>query len=155
MDRNSVFSKTSKGKAAINNKDRALSIDARRILIMVNGIRTTGELLDQFSGHADVETHLQILLSEEFIFESIPGSGKGTAGTLASKPIDSNTPLSEPLMQLLEKEFIEFMGPMGSLICEEVWPGVATMEEAMEALCRHLDSPEQAKAFRTNVMKTT
>ncbi|MCG5501697.1 hypothetical protein [Ectothiorhodospira lacustris] len=153
MERNSIFAKTSKGKTAINNKDRSLSIDARRILIMVNGARTTGELLDQFSGFTDVATHLQGLLDDDLIVDIRSAGGKAAALPADPSQHVPVTPLDDALRQRLEREIIEFMGPMGILICEEAWPRVTTLDEALEVLSSQLDTPEQARKFRLSVLK--
>lgn len=134
-------------------------MSARRILIMINGTRTTAELIDQFSKLTDVTTHLQRLLDYGLIVDTQSTTEQSTGKKVASPPTgpqhhSAATPLSNPLKQLLEREIIEFMGPMGALICDEVWPGVTTLEEALEALSRKLDTPEQAEKFRLNVMKT-
>lgn len=159
MEKSSVFIKTSKGKAAISDQDRTLSMNARRILIMIDGTRTTAELMDQFSRLTDVTAHLQRLLDYGLIVDTQSTTVKSTNDTVASPPTEPGhhsaaTPLSNSLKQLLEQEIIEFMGPMGALICDEVWPGATTLEEALEALSRQLDTPEQAKKFRSNVMKS-
>src|SRR5512140_192637 len=97
MDERLVYSKTSKGVAEVAARGAALSLAARRILIMVDGKRTVGGL-GVLLKPGEIDGVLTTLESQGFIVrsggESSPRQGPSTRGLDAPTsggPLDVNT----------------------------------------------------------------
>jgi hypothetical protein len=129
MDERLVYSKTSKGVAEVAARSAALSLAARRILIMVDGKRTVGDL-GVLLKPGEIDGVLTTLESQGFIVrsggESSTRQGPSTRGLDAPTsggPLDVNTVGGEfeerNLLTLEEakrravRELIDRLGPDG------------------------------------------
>lgn len=61
--------------------------------------------------------------------------------------------LSPEIRSAVTEELTELIGPIADLLCSEVWGTVATLEAALDALCRELPDPGRAEVFRSNVKR--
>jgi hypothetical protein len=91
MDERLIFSKTSKGVAEVAARSAALSLAARRILIMVDGKRTIADLAVLLKP-GEIDDVLNALETQGFIVRS----GGDAAARAATRPLDVPT-MSGPL----------------------------------------------------------
>lgn len=61
--------------------------------------------------------------------------------------------ITEATRLIVEQELVELIGPMGAILCDEVWDSLGGLDLILEALERELSDPEQARRFRQNVLK--
>jgi len=128
MDERLVFSKTSKGVAEVAARSAALTLAARRILIMVDGKRTAADLAVLLKP-GEIDEVLTALETQGFIVRnggadvSRPSSRQTLAPNTLSGPLDVNTVGGEPeernLLTLEEakrravRELLDRLGPDG------------------------------------------
>lgn len=61
--------------------------------------------------------------------------------------------MTENAKTVVEQELVEFIGPMGAILCEEVWFSSGGLDTVLDLLGRELADPDQAARFRHNVLK--
>ena len=105
MDHNLVFNKTEKGKEEIATKKWGLSINLRRILILVDGKSDVAKLLGKGSVFKDIETSLEELSKDGYIDVAGHSSAAGstdnsTSATPQTVSIDNSGTPKQQLMDL-------------------------------------------------------
>lgn len=61
--------------------------------------------------------------------------------------------LPDGTRKILEEELVEFMGPMGLILCEELWETGPSLHTAIETLSREIANTNQAEQFRQRVLQ--
>jgi len=100
MDHNLVFNKTEKGKDEIATKKWGLSINLRRILILVDGKSDVAKLLGKGSVFKDIETSLEELSKDGYIDVAGHSNATGSTATPQTVSIDSSGNPKQQLMDL-------------------------------------------------------
>lgn len=142
MDKATVFAKSAKGREALQANSRELSLNERRLLIMIDGRLSVETLHKACAFCSEIEATLDKLRRDGYI----EGPGAGTAAPISVKS------LSPQAKAVIEEELVEFLGPIGTLLCEEELPQADTLDGALDKLAAQLE-PAQAKQFRDKVFR--
>jgi hypothetical protein len=78
MDESLVFAKTAKGVIEVARRSGGLSMTARRVLIMIDGKRTVGELAP-LAGNGGIDAVIGLLESQGFVHAAAPESNSARA----------------------------------------------------------------------------
>ncbi len=145
MDDAIVLVKSAKGRDAISGSSREISLNERRILIMIDGKRTVGELMRSASFLNNLAATLERLFQAGYAIRA------DAAGATSSPDPQGGGTLSAHARTVVEEELVEFLGPIAGLLCDEVLPAAGSLEQALLALSKQLDA-DQARQFRQKVV---
>lgn len=154
------FTKTDAGRHALEIRDGSLRIRERRVLIMIDGYRTLEDISKRIPPTIDLGKTIQHLLSSGFI-TALNGKmvhfedGQDTESIVTNEHvIDATiTTLTDLQRQVLEQELIEFLGPMATLVCAELWSINPNYDQALSRLAAEISQPAQQAQFRKNVIR--
>jgi hypothetical protein len=150
MDRNIVLIKTVKGRDAIKTNSREISLNERRILIMIDGRRSVGELLAGTTVFRDVEATIESLYRSGYVARA-DGADPDVLGGRSVGGSPAGSVLSKDARIVIEQELVELLGPIAALLCEEALPAARSVEDALLVLSKHLDV-EQGNQYRHSVL---
>lgn len=156
------FTKTSAGRHALEVRDSRLKVRERRVLIMIDGQRTLEEISARLPPTLDLGRIIQYLqesgliaamngVSMQFKNQEVKSSAIVDERILHSN--DTEQELTDVQRQILEQELIEFIGPMASLICSEVWASQPSYDQALNSLAEEISNPTHQTQFRQNVAR--
>ncbi|MEI2743762.1 MAG: hypothetical protein V9G63_15230 [Candidatus Competibacter sp.] len=133
-----LFIKTSKGLQEVETRNFNLSADLRFILILIDGKRTSPQLIKQFIKVGSVETLLETLWNQGFIEAQTSVSGLPAAAESIAIPPSSSTGLpaiKASLDTLIRQHFGLMAGPLTNKLAK-----CDTLEELYEyvAYCQNL-----------------
>ncbi|HAO34265.1 MAG TPA: hypothetical protein PLP22_05890 [Candidatus Competibacter sp.] len=124
------------GVEALEAFDLALRQDA--------GIGST-----RFASNVHVPSSKGAMPPTEYILEQLASE--------SARPPELGDPksvrITEATRAIVEQELVELIGPMGTLLCDEVWGEFNSLDLILEALGRELPDPAQTGRFRQNVLK--
>lgn len=142
MDKATVFSKSAKGRDVVQSGSRDLSMNERRLLIMIDGKMSVATLHQQCAFCSEIEGTLERLLANGYI--TAPGVAASAASS-APPPA-----LSAQAKSVIEEELVEFLGPIAALLCEEELAQATSIDTVLAKLSAQLDA-QQAKQFKDKV----
>lgn len=142
MDKATVFAKSAKGREALQANSRELSLNERRLLIMIDGKLSVETLHKECAFCSEIEATLDKLRRDGYI----EGPGAAAAAAIPARA------LSPAAKAAIEEELVEFLGPIGTLLCEEELPQASSLDGALDKLAAQLE-PAQAKQFRDKVFR--
>lgn len=141
IQKNLVYRKSPKGTQAIATRQHGLGPKLRSLLILVDGKRSCGELLQLSQLLGDAEQLLGQLLDQGFIEEG-PAVAAGTSGTAgpdssgvaAGPAVARPTPLGEA-QRRVARRLVDILGPTA------------------ESLCMHIEGRRSAPDFKIAVKR--
>jgi len=151
VDKSAVFVKSAKGQDIIKTNSRELSMNDRRILIMVDGKRNFETLLKDAVIFLDVEATLERLYETGYI-DAVGGPASSVTGAAPRPAAAPGGALSRETKALIEQELVEFLGPIASLLCEESLVTAKSLDKALSDLGSQMDA-QQAKQFKQKVVE--
>lgn len=156
------FTKTSAGRHALEVRDGRLKVRERRVLIMIDGQRTLEEISARLPPTLDLGKIIQYL-QDSGLIAAMNNVGVQFNNQAAKSPTvapehilhsnDTEQKLTDVQRQILEQELIEFIGPMASLICSEVWASQPSYDQALNSLAAEISNPTHQTRFRQNVTR--
>lgn len=111
MERGAVLAKTPKGADEVKSRTHGLPQKLRTLLIMIDGNSTAGDLLARFGGLPEVETTLDTLLAQGFIY------ARAGAAAAPAKPVATPTqPARAETLSDLTRYLLDNLGPDADLL---------------------------------------
>jgi hypothetical protein len=129
MDDKLIFSKTPKGIGEVATRSSALSMAARRVLIMIDGRRSVGELAPLLRP-GEIITVMATLEAQGFVVKAGGSDSSGSRPAAAEPSIEVNTvggpPEERNVLTLDEakrravRELIDRLGPEGEMMAMRI-----------------------------------
>lgn len=161
ISRSNIYAKSAKAHEMIKKNSHELTLDERRLLILIDGKRSAGDIIDKFTILDDVAFQLQNLLELGLI------SPVGTATSLPPpssvrgeyKKVFDDQPrestsyyVDEVTKRIVQEEAIEYLGPMGSFVCNQAWKQQLSLQGAIDFIAVKM-TRDKSDQFRKNVEK--
>ena len=83
-------------------------------------------------------------------FEELIRQLQTAAGSL---PRSGTTQLDDRVRKVVEDELTDLIGPFAGVLCQDVWEGATTLEQALIVIARELDDPAKSEKLYVNVRK--
>lgn len=156
MDKNTVFSRTGKGEAMLNESTAdELPSEQRGVLALVNGRRSVGLIIERLIAQKNVEQLLGKLLERQLITEGVE---QVASSTPAKKAADSGR--FEKAQQLMVNTLRTFAGSFRNAKLLQAIAGATTVEELRDhvdpwyqALTDNPEGAVRADDFRAELLK--
>ncbi|MBL8258216.1 MAG: hypothetical protein JNM60_00170 [Candidatus Competibacteraceae bacterium] len=103
----------------------------------------------RFASNVHVPSSKEAMPSTDYILEQLDGDSARAPERGDPKSVRIN----EATRLIVEQELVELIGPMGAILCDEVWGSPNSLDLILEALGRELPDPAQAARLRQNVLK--
>lgn len=129
MDQRTLFHKTGRGRQVIEQRDRTLTPAQRRLLILVDGVRSVSDLAE-LAGGPDVENELRALWKEGYI---------EVEGADAELSEASSAAGCETVKRELVRQAHELLGPAGQKAVDKLRnapEGQDEMRKALNSACK-------------------
>lgn len=149
ISREIIYTKSDKAQKLISQNTKELTTDERRLLILIDGKRSAGEIIDKFTILENVAFHLQNLLELNLIrplsgvSDKPAGSAQAQPAAASAKP--SQLKLDEATKAFIEAEVIEFLGPMGSFVCEEAFANHTSLGDVVRQLSSEMEESQSTQ----------
>lgn len=118
LDLTSVLRKTESGVSAIKLRDRALTPKHRMMLIVVDGVKTVGELLKPMSNAEEARQVLGELLSSGFVCElDLPKPNLPTPAMAAMANSKASAVSLKAAIRRATRQLEDMLGPSSEALC--------------------------------------
>ena len=82
----------------------------------------------------------------------VPAPAAASAAPTASAPasVGSGAAPDDAVRQALEKDALNYLGPIAGMLCDEAWDASSDIEQVLSQLAANLATPQEAQKFMTD-----